>query len=98
MEELKQITVNENNRKYYSEEFLKGFECGAKRQLEKDKETILVKESVVTKDVVPLSVIENIKAEIIATAESWENVDYDGMMKAIEIIDKQIKESEVNKQ
>ena len=34
--------------------------------------------------------IEEIKAEVKTMAESWENVDYDGLMKAIEIIDKHI--------
>ena len=46
-------------------------------------------------EALPISILDDIKAEIIATAESWENVDYDGMMKAIEIIDKYIgKENE----
>ena len=31
------IKINSNNRPYYSDDFIKGFECGAKRQLEADK-------------------------------------------------------------
>lgn len=34
---MKQIKVNPNNEKYYSSEFIKGFKCGAQRQLEADK-------------------------------------------------------------
>ena len=31
------IKINSNNRPYYSDDFIKGFECGAKRQFEADK-------------------------------------------------------------
>ena len=31
------IKINSNNRPYYSNDFIKGFECGAKRQFEADK-------------------------------------------------------------
>ena len=34
---MKQIAINPNNRKYYSEDFIKGFQCGAQRQFEADK-------------------------------------------------------------
>lgn len=34
---MKQLTINPNNRQYYSEDFIKGFECGTQRQLEADK-------------------------------------------------------------
>lgn len=34
---MEQITFNPNNEPYYSEDFIKGFECGAKRQFEADK-------------------------------------------------------------
>jgi len=34
---MKQITFNPNNESYYSEDFIKGFECGAQRQFEADK-------------------------------------------------------------
>ena len=37
---MKQLTINPNNRQYYSEEFIKGFECGTQRQLEADKADI----------------------------------------------------------
>ena len=33
---MKLIKVNPNNTAYYSDEFIKGFECGAKRQFEAD--------------------------------------------------------------
>lgn len=33
---MKQIKVNPNNEKYYSSEFIKGFNCGAQRQFEAD--------------------------------------------------------------
>ena len=34
---MKMITINPNNEPYYSEDFIKGFECGTQRQLESDK-------------------------------------------------------------
>ena len=34
---MEQITFNTNNEPYYSEEFIKGFKCGAQRQFEADK-------------------------------------------------------------
>lgn len=34
---MKQIHINPNNKKYYSEDFIRGFECGAKRQFEADR-------------------------------------------------------------
>lgn len=33
---MKQITINSNNEPYYSEDFIKGFNCGAQRQFEAD--------------------------------------------------------------
>jgi len=32
------LEINPNNRKYYSEEFIKGFECGVERQFNADME------------------------------------------------------------
>lgn len=37
---MEQLTINPNNRQYYSEDFIKGFECGTQRQLEADKADI----------------------------------------------------------
>lgn len=37
---MNKLTINPNNRKWYSEDFIKGFECGVERQFEKDKEEI----------------------------------------------------------
>lgn len=34
---MEQITINPNNEPYYSEDFIKGFKCGAERQFEADK-------------------------------------------------------------
>ena len=34
---MKQITFNPHNEPYYSEDFIKGFNCGAERQFEADK-------------------------------------------------------------
>ena len=34
---MKQLTINPNNEPYYSEDFIKGFKCGAERQFEADK-------------------------------------------------------------
>jgi len=34
---MEKITFNPNNEPYYSEDFIKGFKCGAERQLEADK-------------------------------------------------------------
>ena len=34
---MKLITINSNNEPYYSEDFIKGFNCGAQRQFEADK-------------------------------------------------------------
>ena len=33
---MRQLTINPNNRQYYSEDFIKGFNCGAQRQFEAD--------------------------------------------------------------
>lgn len=37
---MKQLTINPNNKRFYSEDFIKGFECGTQRQLEADKADI----------------------------------------------------------
>ena len=37
---MEQITFNPNNELYYSDDFIKGFKCGAQRQLEADKADI----------------------------------------------------------
>ena len=37
---MEQITFNPNNEPYYSDDFIKGFKCGAKRQFEADKADI----------------------------------------------------------
>lgn len=37
---MKQIKVNQSNNPYYSEDFIKGFECGTKTQFDADKEVI----------------------------------------------------------
>ena len=37
---MKMITINPNNEPYYSEDFIKGFKCGAERQFEADKADI----------------------------------------------------------
>ena len=34
---MKQLTINPSNKRFYSEDFIKGFECGTQRQLEADK-------------------------------------------------------------
>lgn len=34
---MKQIIFNPSNEPYYSDDFIKGFKCGAKRQFEADK-------------------------------------------------------------
>ena len=34
---MKLITINPNNEPYYSEDYIKGFQCGAQRQFEADK-------------------------------------------------------------
>ena len=34
---MKQIAINPNNEPYQSEDFIKGFKCGAERQFEADK-------------------------------------------------------------
>ena len=36
---MKQLTINPSNKRFYSEEFIKGFECGTQRQLEADKKS-----------------------------------------------------------
>ena len=41
---MKQITINPSNEKYYSEDFIKGFKCGAERQFEADKASITTKQ------------------------------------------------------
>ena len=37
---MNKLSINQNNRKWYSEDFIKGFECGVERQFEKDKAEI----------------------------------------------------------
>ena len=37
---MKQLTINPSNKPYYSEDFIKGFECGTERQFEADKAEI----------------------------------------------------------
>lgn len=37
---MKPIKFHPNNRPYFSEDFIKGFECGAQRQFEADKRRI----------------------------------------------------------
>ena len=34
---MEKLKFNHSNAKYYSEDFIKGFECGVERQFEKDK-------------------------------------------------------------
>lgn len=38
---MKQIKVNPSNKTYYSEDFIKGFECGTKAQFDEDKEEFI---------------------------------------------------------
>lgn len=40
---MKQIEVNPSNKPYYSEDFIKGFECGTKTQFEADRKELLQK-------------------------------------------------------
>lgn len=35
---MNKLTINPNNRKYYSEDFINGFECGVERQFNADME------------------------------------------------------------
>lgn len=37
---MEKLKFNPSNKKYYSEDFIKGFECGVERQFEKDKAEI----------------------------------------------------------
>ena len=37
---MKQLIINQSNKPYYSEDFIKGFECGTQRQFEADKADI----------------------------------------------------------
>lgn len=39
---MKQLTINPNNEPYYSDDFIKGFECGTQRQFEADKVDMLI--------------------------------------------------------
>lgn len=41
---LKQLIINPSNKPYYSEDFIKGFKCGAQRQLEADRASIKTKQ------------------------------------------------------
>ena len=41
---MRPITIKSNNEPYYSEDFIKGFKCGAQRQLEVDKASITTKQ------------------------------------------------------
>ena len=37
---MNKLIIHPNNKKYYSEDFIKGFECGVTRQYNLDKEKI----------------------------------------------------------
>lgn len=37
---MKQIEINPSNKPYYSEDFIKGFECGTKTQFEADNKAL----------------------------------------------------------
>lgn len=48
---MEKLKINPNNKKYYSEEFIKGFECGVERQFnadtaEKTAEWIKIREGI----------------------------------------------------
>ena len=50
---MEKLKFNPNNKKYYSEDFIKGFECGVERQYEKDKAelTTTVREKWIAQDI-----------------------------------------------
>ena len=41
---MKPIKINPSNEPYYSDDFIKGFKCGAQRQLEADRASIKTKQ------------------------------------------------------
>ena len=41
---MRLITINPSNEPYYSDDFIKGFKCGAQRQLEADRASIKTKQ------------------------------------------------------
>lgn len=79
---MKQIKVNPSNKQYYSEDFIKGFECGTKAQFDADKEEMINK-------------IKDIKEEMYEAShavDDWYSaIDLE---EAFEILDKLITEVE----
>lgn len=53
---MEKLKLKPNNKKYYSDEFIKGFECGVERQFNADMSENTTKQTI--------EELENIKAEI----------------------------------
>lgn len=79
---IKQIKVNPSNEPYYTEDFIKGFECGTKAQFDADKEEFInrIKE-----------IREEIYEESHAVDDWYSAIDLDD---AFKILDKLIAEVE----
>ena len=68
---MKLITINSNNEPYYSEDFIKGFKCGAQRQFEADKADRPQGEWIVSDKDSVCSVCGKDEAEFICGTEDW---------------------------
>ena len=68
---MEQITFNPNNEPYYSEDFIKGFKCGAERQFEADKADRPQGEWIVSDKDSVCSVCGKDEAEFICGTEDW---------------------------
>lgn len=83
---MKQLHINEKNKRYYSESFIKGFECGTERQFNEDRNAYKQGFN---------DALDKIRTEIADLDDA--DYDYEGYYKAVtdalQIIDKYKTES-----
>ena len=85
---MKQIKVNPSNKPYYSDDFIKGFECGTKTQFDADKEAtnnaIIIQKDATNGDVImaifpgcrPIEGTLLIDTDIAVFEPDWWNAPY----------------------
>lgn len=88
---MKLIKFNPQNEPYYSEQFIKGVECGALRQYEADKreeELDFIQPKKTVGKLISVEVLDKIKADIEALPKTYPFVNH---------IDMYVKEDDVRK-